>query len=78
MQSIGHAGLNNLLAAYEDKSAQAVATFGFCQGPGEEVLLFQGRTQGKIVPPRGPTTFGMTRPPHSLGLTYTKASIAND
>ncbi|RWA11146.1 hypothetical protein EKO27_g3962 [Xylaria grammica] len=44
MKSIGHVGLNNLLAAYEDKSAQAVATFGFCKGPGQEVLLFQGRT----------------------------------
>jgi inosine triphosphate pyrophosphatase len=44
MKSIGHVGLNNLLAAYEDKSAQAVATFGFCKGPGQEILLFQGRT----------------------------------
>ena len=44
MKSIGHEGLNNLLVAYEDKSAQAVATFGFCEGPGHEVLLFQGRT----------------------------------
>ncbi|KAI0120037.1 inosine triphosphate pyrophosphatase [Nemania sp. FL0031] len=59
MKSIGHEGLNNLLAAYEDKSAQAVATFGFCKGPGHEVLLFQGRTDGKIVPARGPTYFGM-------------------
>lgn len=44
MKSIGHVGLNNLLAAYDDKSAQAVATFGFCKGPGQEILLFQGRT----------------------------------
>ncbi|KAK5630714.1 hypothetical protein RRF57_006429 [Xylaria bambusicola] len=58
MKSIGHEGLNNLLVAYDDKSAQAVATFGFCEGPGHEVLLFQGRTDGKIVPARGPTHFG--------------------
>lgn len=43
MASIGHQGLNDLLAAYEDKSAEAVATFGYCEGPGKEVKLFQGR-----------------------------------
>ncbi|TGJ86439.1 hypothetical protein E0Z10_g2304 [Xylaria hypoxylon] len=59
MKSIGHVGLNNLLAAYDDKSAQAVATFGFCKGPGQEVLLFQGRTDGKVVQARGPTHFDL-------------------
>ncbi|KXJ93181.1 inosine triphosphate pyrophosphatase-like protein [Microdochium bolleyi] len=59
MKSIGHDGLNNLLAAYDDKSAQAVATFGFSKGPGHPPLLFQGRTDGKIVPARGPTFFGV-------------------
>lgn len=93
MKDIGHDGLNKLLAAYEDKSARAVCTFGFSQGPGHEPVLFQGVTdvssvfacpasgtphhtccmcvelcgtdltiylheQGKIVPSRGPTTFG--------------------
>jgi inosine/xanthosine triphosphate pyrophosphatase family protein len=43
MTTIGHQGLNNLLAAYEDKSAEAVATFGYSEGPGHEVKLFQGR-----------------------------------
>ncbi|KAI5862840.1 inosine triphosphatase [Durotheca rogersii] len=70
MQSVGHVGLNNLLAAYEDKSAQAVATFGFCRGPGHEVLLFQGRTHGKIVPPRGPATFGWDPVFEYDGQTY--------
>ena len=58
MNSIGHDGLNNLLAAYEDKSAQAVCTFGYSAGPGHEPILFQGITDGKIVPARGPTNFG--------------------
>ncbi|CAM1508527.1 Fc.00g053750.m01.CDS01 [Cosmosporella sp. VM-42] len=58
MTSIGHQGLNNLLAAYADKSAEAVCTFGYCAGPGEEPILFQGRCPGKIVPPRGPPDFG--------------------
>lgn len=59
MASIGHAGLNNLLAAYEDKSAKAVCTFAYSAGPGHEPILFQGITEGKIVPARGPPDFGM-------------------
>lgn len=59
MNSLGHEGLNNLLAAYEDKSAKAVCTFGYSAGPGHEPILFQGITDGKIVPPRGPPHFGM-------------------
>ncbi|KAI0157485.1 inosine triphosphate pyrophosphatase [Xylariaceae sp. FL1272] len=70
MASIGHEGLNNMLAAYEDKSAQAVATFGFCKGPGQEILLFQGRTDGKIVPARGPTNFGWDPIFEYEGQTY--------
>lgn len=58
MKSIGHAGLNNLLAAYEDKSAQAVCTFAYSAGPGHEPILFQGITEGRIVPARGPANFG--------------------
>jgi hypothetical protein len=58
LDALGHQGLNNLLAAYEDKSATAVCTFAFCAGPGQEPILFQGRTPGKIVPPRGPANFG--------------------
>ncbi|KAI8633121.1 inosine triphosphate pyrophosphatase [Xylariaceae sp. FL1651] len=70
MMSLGHEGLNNLLAAYDDKSAQAVATFGFCRGPGQEVLLFQGRTDGKIVPARGPSNFGWDPIFEYEGQTY--------
>lgn len=59
MKDLGHEGLNNLLAAYEDKSAKAVCTFGYSAGPGHEPILFQGITDGKIVPARGPPHFGM-------------------
>lgn len=58
MTTTGHQGINNLLAAYDDKTADAVCTFGYLAGPGEEPILFQGRCPGKIVPPRGPTDFG--------------------
>ncbi|ROW08890.1 hypothetical protein VMCG_02790 [Cytospora schulzeri] len=70
MKDIGHDGLNNLLAAYEDKSAKAVCTFGFSQGPGHEPILFQGITDGKIVPSRGPTTFGWDSIFEYDGQTY--------
>ena len=43
LQAIGHEGLNNLLLPYEDKSAQAVCTFAYCEGPGAEVRIFEGR-----------------------------------
>jgi len=58
MKELGHDGLNNMLAAYEDKSAQAVCTFAYCAGPGSDAVLFEGRTDGKIVPARGPKVFG--------------------
>ncbi|EQB53291.1 Ham1 family protein [Colletotrichum gloeosporioides Cg-14] len=70
MQSIGHQGLNNLLAAYSDKSADAVCTFAYSPGPGHEPVLFQGRTGGKIVPPRGPTDFGWDAIFEYDGQTY--------
>jgi len=44
MESVGHEGLNNLLAAYTDKSAEAVCTFAYSEGPGFQPIIFQGRT----------------------------------
>lgn len=35
---------HKLLAGFEDKSAQAVCTFAYCEGPGHEPIVFQGRT----------------------------------
>ncbi|KAK3373981.1 putative inosine triphosphate pyrophosphatase [Lasiosphaeria ovina] len=70
MKSIGHAGLNNLLAAYDDKSAKAVCTFAYSPGPGHEPILFQGVTDGKIVPPRGPASFGWDAIFEYQGETY--------
>jgi len=58
LEKTGHTGLNNLLAAYEDKSAYAQTIFAFTTGPGEEVHVFDGRLPGKIVPARGSLDFG--------------------
>ncbi|OZJ04288.1 hypothetical protein BZG36_02578 [Bifiguratus adelaidae] len=53
-----HEGLNKLLAGYEDKSAYALCIFALSKGPGEVPILFEGRTDGRIVPARGPNNFG--------------------
>lgn len=58
LQKIGHGGLNNLLMAYEDKSAYALCGFAFALGPNIEPITFLGKTLGKIVPARGPNDFG--------------------
>ena len=63
LEKTGHEGLNNLLAAYEDKSAYAQCIFSIALGDKDEsgeriVHTFVGRTAGKIVPPRGSLNFG--------------------
>ncbi|XP_015757851.1 PREDICTED: inosine triphosphate pyrophosphatase-like [Acropora digitifera] len=52
-------GLHRLLTGWEDKSAYALCTFAFSTGNVEDpVMLFTGKTMGKIVEPRGPEKFG--------------------
>ena len=58
LDKLGADGLYRMLDGWEDKSAQAVCTFAYSNGPEEPVILFQGRTTGTIVSPRGPKDFG--------------------
>ena len=58
LDKLGHDGLNKLLAAYEDKTAYAQCVFSFCAGPSSEPITFVGRCPGRIVPARGPNSFG--------------------
>jgi hypothetical protein len=44
LEALGHEGLNKMLDGFDDRSAEAVCTFAFSNGPGEEPLIFQGRT----------------------------------
>ncbi|SLM39040.1 inosine triphosphate pyrophosphatase [Lasallia pustulata] len=74
LQALGPDGLNNLLLAYEDKSAEAVCTFAYSTGPGHEPVIFQGRTTGKIVPARGPADFGWDPIFEYEGQTYAEMS----
>lgn len=63
-----------MLSGWEDKSAYALCTFGFCPNPDEDadVLLFQGRADGTIVSPRGPQDFGWDPcfQPDNYSLTF--------
>lgn len=54
----GHEGLNKMLDGFEDRSGYAQTVVCFCTGPGQEPAVFDGRTNGKIVRPRGDGNFG--------------------
>ncbi|KAJ3144109.1 hypothetical protein HK101_002807, partial [Irineochytrium annulatum] len=47
-----------MLDGFTDRSAYALCTFAYCEGQGQEVHVFEGSTQGYIVPARGPKDFG--------------------
>jgi inosine triphosphate pyrophosphatase len=67
-----YTGLNNMLAGFPSKRATAICTFAYSAGPGTEPIIFEGRTEGKIVPARGPSNFGwdpVFEPEEGNGLT---------
>ncbi|KAA1466660.1 Ham1-like protein, partial [Dentipellis sp. KUC8613] len=72
LKELGHKGLNNLLVGFDTKEAWALCTFAYCAGPGSEPILFEGRTDGTIVPARGPPVFGWDAvfEPENTGKTY--------
>lgn len=77
LEKCGHDGLNNMIAFSDDKSGYAQTVVGFCPGPGSDVVIFDGRTQGNIVPPRGPLDFGwdpIFEPLEGEGKTYAEMS----
>jgi len=47
-----------MLVGFPTKDAYALCTFAYSAGPGTEPILFEGRTEGMIVPARGPGDFG--------------------
>ncbi|GAA5850518.1 hypothetical protein JCM5353_004763 [Sporobolomyces roseus] len=62
-----------MLKGFESKKATAICTFAYSAGPGTEPILFEGTTEGKIVPARGPTHFGwdpVFEPVEGNGQTY--------
>lgn len=79
LAKLGHDGLNRMLAGFDSKRAYAQCLFALCAGPGQPVRLFDGRTYGNIVPPRGDNQFGwdpVFEPDESAGLTYAEMDKA--
>lgn len=73
LDSCGHEGLNRMIADYDNKSAYAQTVVAFSPGPGHDPVLFDGRTTGKIVMPRGKLDFGwdpIFEPDEGGGKTY--------
>lgn len=61
-----------MLVGFNNTRAFALCTFAYC-APGSEPILFEGRTDGNIVPARGPSAFGWDptfEPLESGGKTY--------
>ena len=58
LDKCGLEGLNKMLDGYDDRTGYAQTIVCFCAGPGKAVAVFDGRTNGKIVRPRGPANFG--------------------
>jgi len=77
MKELGHQGLNDLLVGFSTKEAWALCTFAYSAGPGSEPILFEGRTDGNIVPARGSPQFGWdaTFEPVGTGKTYANKKI---
>lgn len=76
---IGLSGLVDMLYKFENKGANAICTFGYCEGPNAEVKLFQGVTKGNIVDSRGPTDFGWDSvfEPEGFDQTYAEMDKKN-
>lgn len=78
LDKLGPEGLYQLLAGWEDKTAVAVCTFAFSAGGSEDVLLFQGKTNGQIVLPRGPRDFGWDCCFQPTGFDQTYAELRKE
>ena len=77
LEKCGHDGLNRMLDGFEDRSAYAQTVMAFTTGPGKPIELFDGRTDGCIVQPRGSLDFGwdpVFQPEEGKGLTYAEMS----
>ncbi|VDN04779.1 unnamed protein product [Thelazia callipaeda] len=70
-------GLCKLLDGFEDKSAYALCIFAYCESSLKPVLLFEGRTYGHIVKPRGRTNFGWDPCFQPVGSSQTYAEMGD-
>lgn len=71
-------GLNNMLVGFPTKAAYALCTFAYSAGPQWEPILFEGRTDGQIVPARGEGNFGWDAcfEPKGFQQTYVRSPLS--
>ncbi|KAJ3507380.1 hypothetical protein NMY22_g16949 [Coprinellus aureogranulatus] len=75
MEKLGLEGLNKMLVGFEDNGAEAICTIAYSSAPGTEPMVFEGRTEGRIVQARGTKVFGwdpIFEPAESGGLTFSE------
>ena len=73
LEKCGHDGLNKMLDGFDDRTGYAQTIVAYTEGPTEKVHLFEGRTDGRIVRPRGSLDFGwdpIFEPNEGKGMTY--------
>lgn len=75
LKKLGPHGLHRMLTGFEDKSAKAVCSFAYINETGV-VNLFVGETNGTIVSPTVPETFGWDScfKPDGYEVTYAEMS----
>lgn len=79
LDKLGPEGLYRMLTGWEDKSACAICTFAYSPGDeNDEVLFFQGKTEGHIVSPRGTREFGWDCCFQPLGYEKTYAELPKE
>jgi inosine triphosphate pyrophosphatase len=74
LENLKPEGLNKMIAKFEDKTAYAQCIIGYMDRSLKEPKLFIGRTNGKIVMPRGTNNFGWDPifEPEGFSQTYSE------
>lgn len=68
-----------MLHGFEDKTAYAQCIFAYSSGEkGSKIHIFDGRCSGKIVEPRGATTFGWDPIFQPDGFSQTYAEMPSE
>ena len=67
-----------MLSGFNNPAATALCLFAYTEGPGKEVLIFEGRTEGRIVEARGPTHFGWDAIFEPKGFSQTYAEMESE
>jgi inosine triphosphate pyrophosphatase len=78
LKKIGANGLVNLLAGYDNKSAYALCTLAVAKSSKDDVIVMEGKTNGRIVEPRGSFEWGWDSIFEPQGYDRTYAEMTDD